>query len=402
MFLHEQLHNQHPDRAFIQDEAHARPPVAIEEKTGEAWHWVLHMPKTDNATWPQAINPNLRHQLIDRSDGTLRFERHTEFVSITFFGNGAPSPDTLELIRQCPGDQLAGARVIVSETLSLTDIFKKSRLFGGSVMFDDITVATDFQVAEHGLVNYAVTGNFDDGFARGRLVKRLLDLESYRMASLLGLPTVRRLTPELQHLEYRAERAASSLSEKQASLDEAIDELADILKAVSAIRTEAYYRIAASYAYYDLVSDRLESLDEKQNGQRQTLRGFVKHRLDPGMKTIKAFEQRAESIAKSISEVLALVRTQLDHSAQKQSQRLLVSMEQRARQQVHLAQAVEGLSVAAITYYSVGLISYILKGAPNIMLKDNTLVALSVLPVAAIVAWFTRRARIRISEITKN
>lgn len=319
------------------------------------------MPDTDNTTWPQVIDPNLRHQLIDRPDGTLRFERHTEFVSITFFGNGAPSPDTLDFIRQCPGDQLAGARVIVSKTLSLTDIFKKSHLFGGSVMFYDIAVTTDFQVADYGFVNYAVTGSFDDGFVRGRLVKRLLDLETYRMASLLGLPTIRRLTPELQRLEYRAERAASSLSKKQASLDDAIDELADILKTVSAIRTEAYYRIAASYAYYDLVSDRLESLDETQVGQRQTLRGFVRHRLDPGMKSIRAFERRAETIATSITEVLALVRTQLDHTAQKQSQLLLVSMEQRARQQVHLAQAVEGLSVAAITYYSMGLISYILK-----------------------------------------
>lgn len=34
----EQLHTQHVDRAFIQDEAHARPPVAVEWEAGEAWH----------------------------------------------------------------------------------------------------------------------------------------------------------------------------------------------------------------------------------------------------------------------------------------------------------------------------------------------------------------------------
>lgn len=397
----EELHDQHLDRAFIQDEAHARPPVVIEEETSEAWNWVLHLPYFDDMDWPSAFDPSKRHQLIDRPDGILRFERHTEFVSITFFGETAPEADTLDLIRQCPGDQLAGARVMISTTLSLPEILKDSRIYGGNAMFNGIAVATDFQIAEHGLVNYAVTGIFEDGFARGRLVKRLLDLETYRMASMLGLRTVRRLTPELQRLERRAEGAASLLSAKNASLDEAINELADILQAVSAVRTEVYYRIAASKAYYDLVSDRLESLDETQIGQRQTLRGFVKHRLDPGMKSIRAFERRAETIATSVTEVLALARTQLDHAAQKHSQNLLVSMEQRARQQVHLAQAVEGLSVAAITYYSVGLLSYVLKGTPDLALKDSTLVAMSIVPIAAIVAWLTRRARKKISQIIK-
>ena len=150
------------------------------------------------------------------------------------------------------------------------------------------------------------------------------------------------------------------------------------------------------------MSDRLASLDETQIGQRQTLRGFIKHRLDPGMKTIRAFERRAESISTSISEALALVRTQLDHTAQQQSQNLLASMEQRARQQVHLAQAVEGLSVAAITYYSVGLISYLLRGAPPLILDHSTLIAFSVIPVAVCVAWFTRRARKKIDSIARR
>ena len=96
------------------------------------------------------------------------------------------------------------------------------------------------------------------------------------------------------------------------------------------------------------------------------------------------------------------MRTQLDHTAQQQSQNLLASMEQRARQQVHLAQAVEGLSVAAITYYSVGLISYLLRGAPPLILDHSTLIAFSVIPVAVCVAWFTRRARKKIDSIARR
>ena len=396
------LHSQHPDRAAIQAEAHARPPLAIESERVEAWHWVLHAPQTDDTAWPDVFDPTARHQIIDQGDGILRFERHTEFVSLTYFGETAPGEKTLDFVKKCPGEQLAGARVLVSKELSLPEIFKGSRLFGGSVMFDDIAVATDFQVTDHGLVIYAVTGHFNDGFARGRLVKRLLDLETYRMASLLGLPTVRRLTPKLEVLEERAEKATLALNERHSGYNNPIYELADILKEVSAIRSEAYYRIAASNAYYDLVSDRLESLDETQIGQRQTLRGFVKHRLDPGMKSIRAFERRAEKIATSVTEALALVRTQLDYSAQKQSQALLASMEQRAREQVHLAQAVEGLSVAAITYYSVGLLAYVLKGVPDLPIDDNAIVALSIAPIALFLLRITRRAKKRISHAIKK
>ncbi len=40
-------------------------------------------------------------------------------------------------------------------------------------------------------------------------------------------------------------------------------------------------------------------------------------------------------------------------------------MNNRARQQLHLQQTVEGLSVAAISYYVVSLISYLVKGVPG-------------------------------------
>ena len=402
MIKTEHLHEQHPDRAGIHAEAHARPPVAIASETSESWHWVLQEPQGDPGNWPKEFDPDSRHQIVERPDGLLRFERHTEFVSLTFFGQTAPRDATLELIKSCPGRQLAGARIITAEEPPFDDFFGRNRVFGGQAMFDGIHISTDFQVGDFELVHYSVSGNFDDAFSRGRLVKRLLDLETYRVASLLGLPVIRRLIPKLEMLEARADQATRSLDEDSDDLNDAIHELADILKRISIIRNEVHFRMAASTAYYDLVTDRLDSLDEKPVGQRQTLRGFVKHRLDPGMKSIWAFERRAQNVTSSISEALALVRTQLDHVAQQQSQDLLASMEQRARQQVYLAQAVEGLSVAAITYYAVGLLGYMLKGIPDIAIADDAFVAISIIPIATIVALATRRARRRISKMVEN
>ena len=83
---------QYPERADIQAEAHARPPLAIEAETAEVCNWVLYDLPADPAAWPSPFDPELRHKVIDLEGGQLRIERHTEFVSITWLGDGPPGP----------------------------------------------------------------------------------------------------------------------------------------------------------------------------------------------------------------------------------------------------------------------------------------------------------------------
>lgn len=396
---------QHADRDLIQAEAHARPPLAITSATAEVWHWVLDDQRGAAGPWPDPFEQESRHQIIDLDDGLLRFERHTEFVSLTFVGQTRPSGTTQDLVRACPGQQLAGARIILgpSGKTDLTAVFSDARLFGGEALFQGVEVATDFRISEDGLVTFLVGGTFADEFARGRLVKRLIDLETYRMASLLGLPVVRRAMPALEALEARAAKATRELTHGDAEgLGGQIDELAALLADVGALRESIRYRVAASQAYYAIVTARLASLDETPIGQRQTLRGFVEHRLGPAIQTVGAFDRRLADASDAVSSAMALARTRLDHAAQQQNQKLLASMERRAGQQVHLAQAVEGLSVAAITYYLVGLIGYGLKGLPDFGVHDAVIVAASIPVVAVSVWWLTRRAVARIQGLDKQ
>lgn len=60
-------------------------------------------------------------------------------------------------------------------------------------------------------------------------------------------------------------------------------------------------------------------------------------------------------------------------------------MENRAKQQLRLQEIVELLSIAAITYYLVSLLSYLLKGVKTeyLHLDRDTILAISV-PVIAI------------------
>ena len=61
---------QHPDRQAIHDEAHARPPLSIKRDWGEVWHWVLSN-GVGEASWPSAIDPSQRHQLIKFDNGVV-------------------------------------------------------------------------------------------------------------------------------------------------------------------------------------------------------------------------------------------------------------------------------------------------------------------------------------------
>ena len=74
-------------------------------------------------------------------------------------------------------------------------------------------------------------------------------------------------------------------------------------------------------------------------------------------------------------------------------------MERRARQQVHISQAVEGLAVAAITYYGVGLFSTFLRSLPELALSKDLITTLSI-PVIAFVVWrFARHVRGQLDKI---
>ena len=393
---------QFPERADIQAEAHARPPLAIEAETAEVWNWVLGDLPEAPAAWQAPYDQFCRHKVIELPGGQLRIERHTEFVSITWLGAAPPDGEAQDVIARCPGRQLAGAHVLIrpSGWSALPDIFGTGRIFGGAARFAGVEVATDFQVGADEMVTYTLSGSFDDAFARGRLVKRLIDLETYRMAALLGLPAVRQAMPELQSLEARAGAAMRSLSSAgDEDLGGSIRELSALLAEVGALREGIRYRMAASKAYYDIVSDRLASLAETPIGQRQTLKGFVDHRLAPAIKTIAAFDRRISDVSSTLSDAMALARTRLEQTSQEYNQALLVSMEKRARQQVHLGQAVEGLSVAAISYYVVGLIGILIKSLPHFAVSAGLMQAVSVPIVVALVWLNVRRAKAHIEKV---
>ena len=82
------------------------------------------------------------------------------------------------------------------------------------------------------------------------------------------------------------------------------------------------------------------------------------------MRTCRSVEERQANLSEKLTRATTLLRTWVDVEVEQQNRDLLASMNNRARLQLRLQQTVEGLSVAAVSYYVVGLIGYLAKGVP--------------------------------------
>jgi uncharacterized membrane-anchored protein len=173
-------------------------------------------------------------------------------------------------------------------------------------------------------------------------VQRLLEIDTYRMLALLALPVARELSPVLTGYER---------------------ELAEITTALTDVgEADSHYRFSAAAAYHDLVTRRIEELREERVPGLQTFGEFTGRRLAPAMNTCRATAARQESLSERVARTTQLLSTRVDVARACQNQAVLEQMNRRTKLQLRLQQTVEGLSVAAITYYIVALTGYAAKG----------------------------------------
>jgi uncharacterized membrane-anchored protein len=115
-------------------------------------------------------------------------------------------------------------------------------------------------------------------------------------------------------------------------------------------------------------------------------------RLSPARATCEWVTRRQDALSQRVSRISNLLRTRVEIEQQQSSQALLATMNKRQGLQLQLQATVEGLSVAAITYYIVGLVSYLAKGAHAIgwpFSAEST--AAVAIPVVAVAVWWSLR-----------
>ena len=236
---------------------------------------------------------------------------------------------------------------------------------------------------------------------RGALAQRLIEIETYRTLAMLGLPLAQSLSGRLRRIEDRlAEITGAMRVDGRRGSQTLLADLTELAAELEADAAASLYRFGASRAYDGIVQERLAALGEEAVPGYDTWAGFLQRRVAPAMRTCQSVEARQNSLSEKISRATTLLRTWVDVEVEKQNRDLLASMNNRARLQLRLQQTVEGLSVAAVSYYVVGLVGYLAKGVLPLghAIAPELVTAVSV-PIAVLSVWWgVRRIRRSHSE----
>ena len=269
-------------------------------------------------------------------------------------------------------------------------------LAGGQVAGGMAHAFTDFRIHTGGFSRILVQ---DHGMAprqAGPGVQRLLEIDTYRMLALLALPLAREIGPFLTRSEQELAKVTNSLVQAgEQDEPELLERLTRLAAEVESREAGSLYRFSAADAYYELVQRRIAELREVRIEGVQTLQEFTERRLAPAMNTCRAVAARQEALSRRVARATALLSTRVDLTRERQNQEVLASMDRRAQQQLKLQETVEGLSIAAVTYYVVGLVGYVAKGikAGGAKLDPDLVTGIAIPVVAVVVALGLRQVR---------
>ncbi len=281
----------------------------------------------------------------------------------------------------------------------LGELFDPAQLAAADVEDGSALIATDFSARLHGFVQVLVANRNLSDTRTGALVQRVLEIETYRTLALLGLPEAQAVGPSIQRIETDLpvliqEMQRSEGFEVNRRLLERLTGLAAELEAGAA---GSLFRFGATRAYDELVRLRLEAIGERSIPSIPSWSSFLSRRMAPAIRTCVSTEERQANLSRKLARAAQLLRTRVEIELEDQNSGLLRTMNDRARLQLRLQRTVEGLSVAAITYYLVSLSHLVFEGAHEAGVPINATVATAlVIPWVLIgVAWTVGRIRKR-------
>jgi uncharacterized membrane-anchored protein len=353
---------------------------------------------------------------------TVKWERHTEFTRYSIVQPLPepcwPTPGPLDMrstlavpadwLSRLPGRTVAAIQLIMVNTELATPAALMEQVqdwFGGqSIVASQMGNSTSHPAGHSWAVTSFEVG--DDGFERilvlapagtsdsraGRISQRLLELETYRLMALRGLPVAKALGPMLSQCEKALADITAELESKKSSDQELLDTLVSLAARVERATAEHVYRFSATQAYYTLVNQRIAELRERPISGTQTIGEFMQRRLSPAMATVAATAQRLASLSERVTRTSALLRTRVDIATEAQNQLLLEKLTRGQELQLRLQATVEGLSIAAISYYVVSLLLYTGKALKALGLPIHPEMAAGALvPVVLWGVWRTTR-----------
>ena len=332
--------NEHPERHQINAEFHARPPfplygptlvshLAFMHETGDHERDQEHLARLlGEGTW-QTFESSESYGLFKREGVTLRYELHTEFASYTFFrsllqedqqNETALSALPASWLEAIPGQLFVAAHIELRTAAScspeekLADASAPSRQIVVSRVVDNKAwVFTDFQLVD-GASNFLL---IDCGLTprqAGRTVQRLWEIETYRVAALLGLPVAKAIALRLRGAEEQLASLMDRICGTRPADDEyaVLDELTLLAAAVEHSIARTTFRFSATRAYESIVTQRIGELRESRVEGFPTIREIMDRRLMPPMNTCAAMSRRQDDLSGRVARNSQLLRTRVD------------------------------------------------------------------------------------------
>ena len=405
----------HPGRSAAIAEVHSRPPPLL--ASPRVLVQLAFMTEGNSAADTAAITDLCRrlgeappheaerHYVLRSGAGTLHWERHSEFSTYMWesplvpwehWKNNSPFNDGFIP----PGPLMSGVRLELLQAgpdTTLPDFGLDRESLCHSVVEDgNASILTDFRQDPDGLTRMFILDRGLSESRRGVLAQRLIEIETYRVFCMLGLTLAQSLSGELRRMEDDLVKLTDAVRITEPDDSDALLGRLTILAAeLEAQAASSLFRFGASRAYYDIVMERLQALKEVPYEGADSWSQFLVRRVAPAMRTCRSVQDRQENLSRKLARTTQLLRTSVEVEVEKQNRNLLASMNERARLQLRLQQTVEGLSVAAISYYVVGLASYMLAGLPTMpgWLPPKSILAIAV-PLVVLAIWLVVR-RIR-------
>ncbi len=413
---------EHESRSAILAELHARPFVPLETPR-RLYHFAFATNEDEAQADREEIERlcaspdcaaagDAKFKSMGLGDWALRWEQHTEFTTYTWSTSLDASepfshPDPLgagEISFRPPGRLIVAAHLCVvgreHALEKLAGLFNSQSLCVIGAGKGAAHVLTDFAVDQEKFTRLIIRAGGTHALENGRFAQRALEVETYRSMALLGLPEARHASPRLRAMERELSGIAHALSRLQDARanEDLLKRLSDLQAASDALSTRSAFRFGASRAYHALVKNRLELLQEAKESQYVTISNFFSARLDPAIETCNAVEARQARVSTQVERAINLMRTGLTFELERQNRDLLGDMNRRARLQMRLQGIVQGISVAALAYYLLGLSAFVAKGAkdagwlPDGFTAEET-TAMS-LPLVFLASWlFMERVR---------
>ena len=380
----------HPLRTRVANEVHARPYEQITAPV-QASHLAIVSSDAEVAAERALIGdlchrfsvdppaPDARHYSADMGMFRLKWERHAEFSTYTFFHSApfaqpfrdsAISQVPKQWLQQLPGKLLTATHLALEpgdrpgrEIEELATLFASNTVSGCEVVGGAARVWTDFHIHADGFGRILIQDAHLRSRQAGRLIQRLYEIEQYRLLALLAFPLAQQYSQELNQLDLRMNRLTDEIVAIDTLEDEqrVLGELTRLAAEVEQIAAATSYRFSAAAAYYDIILQRLDELRESRIQGVQMLHEFMQRRLAPAMQTCRSVDSRIQALTTRVARTSNLLRTRVDVSMEGQSRDLLQSMNRRAHLQLRMQETVEGLSVVVLSYYLLGMVGYGLK-----------------------------------------